>query len=149
MNKLVDLGLELLESDREVDGQSHKHFELLDASGIVASCYVEGWGRLGGYLMRVHVAPARRNGGLGTELVRAVIRAAMAEGKPALGLSVKPDNAYALQLYQRLGFRIYYQHDGKDGDYLMTLDLTGEVPGEVQANLQQLRQAISGGQPDA
>jgi len=123
--------MELLQSLREVDGSVHMHFELLDKTGIVASCYVDGWERPGAYLMRVHVEPSHRNQGLGTELVKAVIRAAKAEGKTGIGLSVKPDNTYALFLYHRLGFVVHYQLDNRKGDYLMSLDLLGRVPAVV------------------
>lgn len=148
MSKSLLPNVELLQSLREVDGSAHMHFELLDKTGIVASCYVEGWERPGAYLMRVHVAPTHRNQGLGTELVKAVIRAAKADGKSGLGLSVKPDNTYALLLYHKLGFTLHYQLNNRKGDYLMSLDLTGRIPAVVM-EMQSLIQAATQGEVPA
>ncbi|WP_210516432.1 GNAT family N-acetyltransferase [Hymenobacter terricola] len=141
----MPLNTELLQSLREVDGTAHMHFELLNEYGIVASCYVEGWERPGGCLMRLHVMPTQRRKGYGTELIKAVIRATYAEAKSALSLSVKPDNMWALRMYHRLGFVVYYQLEGKNGDYLMTLDMTGKLPPVVVEMQKILQQAIAGG----
>lgn len=135
---------ELLQSQREVDGTTHLHFELLNPYGIVASCYVEGADRAGGCIMRLHVMPTQRRQGYGTELIKAVIRDAYAQGKSALSLSVKPDNTWALRLYVKLGFVVYYQLEGKNGDYLMTLDLTGRVPAIVLEMQDVVTRAVFG-----
>lgn len=141
-NTSLPLDTELLQSLREVDGTAHMHFELLNGYGIVASCYVDGWERPGGCLMRLHVMPTQRRKGYGTELLKAVLREAYSQGKGALSLSVKPDNVWALRLYHRLGFVVYYQLEGKNGDYLMTLDMTGKLPPIVVEMKNMVQQAL-------
>jgi SAM-dependent methyltransferase/GNAT superfamily N-acetyltransferase len=57
-----------------------------------------------GLLARVGVAPDRRGHGLGTELLRQVLREARALGVRRLELNVYADNAPARRLYQAAGF---------------------------------------------
>jgi ribosomal-protein-alanine N-acetyltransferase len=54
----------------------------------------------------IAVAPARRRRGLGTILMRHVLAEAASEGVRRATLEVRRSNAAALQLYERLGFKI-------------------------------------------
>jgi GNAT superfamily N-acetyltransferase len=67
----------------------------------------------------IGVVAAERGQGVGTALLRGLIREARDRGYPALSLSVEFDNA-ALRLYQRLGFR---RVGGVDNAWTMLVDL--------------------------
>jgi len=62
-------------------------------------------------VLTVAVATSRRGRGVGTELMRALIRAARHDGFAALSLSVEPDNP-AARLYERLGFERVGRFEG-------------------------------------
>lgn len=51
------------------------------------------------------VRPTARGRGIGTALIAALAEQARAEGRPALSLSVEPDNLPALRIYRKAGFR--------------------------------------------
>jgi ribosomal protein S18 acetylase RimI-like enzyme len=76
---------------------------------ILAEGAVCGWlhvhdGADGLELLQLYVAPARQNGGIGTEIIRDLQRRAAASRRP-LRLNVLVNNP-ARRLYERLGFRI-------------------------------------------
>jgi ribosomal-protein-alanine N-acetyltransferase len=54
----------------------------------------------------IAVDPARRRQGLGTRLVQHVIQEARAAGAHDATLEVRRSNTAAIQLYERLGFRV-------------------------------------------
>lgn len=66
-------------------------------------------------LMYVAVSPKSRGKGLGASLVRSFVEAAARRGAKSVTLSVEHDNATAIQLYERLGFRI--ERDYREGRY--------------------------------
>ncbi|WP_433161787.1 GNAT family N-acetyltransferase [Kribbella sp. CA-247076] len=55
-------------------------------------------------LARIIVDPARRGRGIGAELVRALLKPAVAAGHPDIFLRVRPDNAIAIKTYLDVGF---------------------------------------------
>jgi ribosomal protein S18 acetylase RimI-like enzyme/catechol 2,3-dioxygenase-like lactoylglutathione lyase family enzyme len=57
------------------------------------------------WLDELYVDPSHRRGGIGSELVRAVVRLAEAEGCRALDLEVAEGHEEAARLYERLGFQ--------------------------------------------
>jgi ribosomal protein S18 acetylase RimI-like enzyme len=80
-----------------------------------------GYGFVGAGIpeVTIGVVAAERGQGVGTALLRGLIREARDRGYPALSLSVEFDNA-ALRLYQRLGFR---RVGGVDNAWTMLVDL--------------------------
>lgn len=81
----------------------------------------------------VAIDPARRRAGLGSKLLGRVLEEAGRRGCREVTLEVRPSNAAARVLYERLGFRSvgrrrgYYQDTGEDA-ILMTLDLPVGTP---------------------
>jgi len=57
------------------------------------------------WLEELYVDPPRRNGGVGTALLRAACDAAAAAGAVAIDLEVDAGHARAARLYERAGFR--------------------------------------------
>jgi ribosomal protein S18 acetylase RimI-like enzyme len=55
-------------------------------------------------LARLIVDPGQRGKGIGTELVRTLLKPAIAAGHPDIFLRVRPDNAVAIKTYLRTGF---------------------------------------------
>ncbi len=55
-------------------------------------------------LARLIVDPAERGQGIGAELVRALLKPAIAAGHPDIFLRVRPENAVAIRTYLRTGF---------------------------------------------
>ncbi|TDD29046.1 GNAT family N-acetyltransferase [Kribbella turkmenica] len=55
-------------------------------------------------LARVIVDPDRRGRGIGAELVRALLKPAVAAGHPDIFLRVRPENAVAIRTYLGVGF---------------------------------------------
>jgi ribosomal protein S18 acetylase RimI-like enzyme len=66
------------------------------------------------YSLAVDKAASRR--GIGRELLHAAERYARAQGRSALRLEVRYDNAAAIALYQKLGYREFGRHDGYYAD---------------------------------
>ena len=60
-------------------------------------------------LVDILIAPAARNAGIGSAVLRSLERAALAQGASQIELSVLASNAGARRLYQRLG---YLEGDG-------------------------------------
>ena len=92
----------------------------VDASGLLGKAVV--FFRGGSDVARLYsiaVADAARGRGIGEALVRAVERAARAQGCKRLRLEVRQDNAGAIRLYERLGYRRFgayagFYEDGAD-----------------------------------
>jgi ribosomal protein S18 acetylase RimI-like enzyme len=84
-------------------------------------------------LYSIAVAHVARGRGVGEALVRAVERTARALGRRRLRLEVRQDNAGAIRLYERLGYRRFGAHAGfyEDGAdawrYEKSLGLKAEV----------------------
>ena len=57
-----------------------------------------------GWLEELYVVPEHRTGGVGTQLLEAVIAAATASGCAALDLEIDQDHERVLSLYERHGF---------------------------------------------
>jgi len=55
-------------------------------------------------LARLIVDPSERGKGIGAELVRALLKPAIAAGHPDVFLRVRPDNAVAIKTYLNVGF---------------------------------------------
>jgi ribosomal protein S18 acetylase RimI-like enzyme len=55
-------------------------------------------------LARIIVDPSERGKGIGAELVRALLKPAIAAGHPDIFLRVRPDNAVAIKTYLAVGF---------------------------------------------
>ena len=55
-------------------------------------------------LARLIVDPSLRRRGIGADLVRALLKPAIAAGHPDIFLRVRPDNAVAIKTYLRVGF---------------------------------------------
>lgn len=73
--------------------------------------YVAGFGRVAEGVPELAAAldPACRGRGVGTRLLRAMLRLLADEGYPAVSLSVQKANP-AVRLYRRLGFRVVREH---------------------------------------
>lgn len=73
-----------------------------------------------GHISNVAVDPDWHRRGIGTQVVAAMIRGAVAAGSTAMTLEVRVSNTAARQLYQRFGFapaglrRRYYSDNGED-----------------------------------
>ena len=63
-------------------------------------------------LYSIAVDPAARGGGIGLALLRAGERAARARGADEMRLEVRADNAAAIALYEREGYRRFGRRDG-------------------------------------
>lgn len=85
----------------------------VDASGLLGKAVVFFRARTDiARLYSIAVADAARGRGLGEALVHAVERAARARGCQRLRLEVRQDNAGAIRLYERLGYRRFGAHAG-------------------------------------
>ncbi len=73
----------------------------------------------------IGVKPEWQGRGIGTLLMIAAIKWALAKGASSITLEVRPSNERAIKLYEKLGFRVvgrrenYYKPDGEDA-LLMT-----------------------------
>ena len=84
------------------------------AGRVVGAVWVRcgaGFGRVAEGVPELAVAldPACRGRGVGTRLLRAMLRLLADEGYPAVSLSVQKANP-AVRLYRRLGFRVVREH---------------------------------------
>lgn len=77
-----------------------------------------------GRLYSIAVSPAARGRGVGELLLGAAERAVVARGKQAMRLEVRPDNAGALRLYERSGYRVFGNYPGfyEDGTDALRLE---------------------------
>lgn len=100
-----------------------------ERNGMVLGCAVvlfRSFSRRG-RLYSLAVAPAAAGEGLGARLLRAAEGAAAGRGCVSLGLEVRADNAVAVGLYERRGFRLigrteeYYSDGGAALHFLKPL----------------------------
>ena len=92
----------------------------VDASGLLGKAVV--FFRKNSRIARLYsiaVSDAARGRGIGEALMRAAERAARAHGRQRLRLEVRQDNASAIRLYERLGYRRFgayprFYEDGAD-----------------------------------
>ncbi|MBQ4902699.1 MULTISPECIES: GNAT family N-acetyltransferase [Alistipes] len=85
-----------------------------DGAPVAAAVWVRcgaGFGRVAEGVPELAAAldPACRGRGVGTRLLRAMLRLLADEGYPAVSLSVQKANP-AVRLYRRLGFRVVREH---------------------------------------
>ena len=98
---------------RHIGSDSARVLTAVDASGLLGKAVV--FFRSNSDVARLYsiaVADAARGRGIGEALVRAVERAAHAHGRRRLRLEVRQDNAGAIRLYERLGYRRFGAHAG-------------------------------------
>jgi len=92
----------------------------VDASGLLGKAVLFfRRNSAGARLYSIAVADTARGRGIGEALLRACERAARARGCTRLRLEVRQDNAAAIRLYERLGYRRFGAHaafyeDGAD-----------------------------------
>lgn len=72
-----------------------------------------------GRLYSIAVSAASRGRGVGEQLLAAAERAVVARGRQSMRLEVRPDNAGALRLYEKSGYRVFgsypaFYEDGTD-----------------------------------
>lgn len=129
LDALVALELQAFAGDRLSRAQYRRH--LASASAVVLAAQAPGEGLLGSALVffrkgstrarlySIATAPAARGRGIGAGLLSAAEHAARARRCRAMGLEVRQDNAAAMALYERAGYRrvgryIGYYEDGAD-----------------------------------
>jgi len=103
-----------------IGSESARVLAAVDASGLLGKAVV--FFRSNSDIARLYsiaVADAARGRGIGEALVGAVERAARARGSRRLRLEVRQDNAAAVRLYERLGYRRFgayagFYEDGAD-----------------------------------
>ena len=67
------------------------------------------------YVDRLMIAEPFRGQGYGTAVLRKILEEAMTRGVARVGLSTSPENAAAIRVYERVGFRATgQQDDGED-----------------------------------
>lgn len=128
LDALVDLENASFQADRLSRRQYAHHLRSASAVVIVATA---GHNLLGsavaffrrgaqtGRLYSIAVGEAARGRGVGEALLAAVERSARRRGCQRIRLEVRPDNAAAIRLYQRHGYRRFgslraYYEDGTD-----------------------------------
>jgi ribosomal-protein-alanine N-acetyltransferase len=110
--------------DELAQGDSRTYLVAVDGDGLV------GYGGLAampdeGYVQTIAVAPEHRRRGLGSLLLTALLDDAKRRGLPRVGLEVRVDNAAAIAMYERFGFKgiavrkRYYQPSGTDALVMM------------------------------
>ncbi|EIL97081.1 GCN5 family acetyltransferase [Rhodanobacter thiooxydans] len=129
LDALVALELRSFDGDRLSRAQYRRHLDSDSALVLVASAnhhLLLGsavlFFRKGSGIARLYslaTAPEARGQGVGTALLAAVVDAARRRGSRALKLEVRTDNAAAIRLYERHGFRrsgryAHYYEDGAD-----------------------------------
>ena len=78
------------------------------------------------YVQTIGVDPAHQRRGIGARLLTALMDDARRRGLPRVGLEVRVDNAAAIAMYERFGFRgiavrkAYYQPSGADALVMVT-----------------------------
>ena len=82
------------------------------------------------HLLNLSVSAGRHRQGLGSALLREVMRVARDRGARHLFLEVRPSNAAGLALYERFGFKriaerrgYYPAHVGREDALVLTIDL--------------------------
>jgi len=103
-----------------IGSESARVLAAVDASGLLGKAVV--FFRSNSDIARLYsiaVADAARGRGIGEALIGAVERTARARGSRRLRLEVRQDNAAAVRLYERLGYRRFgayagFYEDGAD-----------------------------------
>lgn len=98
------------------------------------------------HIMNLAVAPARRNQGLGRQLLDALLVAAAALGAQRVTLEVRKDNIAAIALYEAVGLesvgvRPGYYGPGEDA-VIMWGDLPGAIPPALEGGSDEIILAI-------
>jgi ribosomal protein S18 acetylase RimI-like enzyme len=96
-----------------IESESAVVLAAVDASGLLGKAVV--FFRANSRCARLYSnadADAARGRGLGEALVGAVERMARARGSAQLRLEVRQDNAGAIRLYERLGYRLFGAYPG-------------------------------------
>ncbi len=82
------------------------------------------------HLLNLSVTASRQRQGLGSQLLREVMRLGRLGEAQQLFLEVRPSNAAAIALYEEFGFKriaerpgYYPAHDGREDALVLTLDL--------------------------
>ena len=79
-----------------------------EADGALVAFCVSELLEHSGYVRQIVVAPSHRRRGIAERVLREVARALATRGATAWELNVKPDNAAAIALYEKLGMRRQY-----------------------------------------
>lgn len=87
-------------------------------------------------ITNVAVLPQYRNLGIGKNMMQRIMQIALQKGATAMTLEVRPSNASALHLYEKLGFksagrRRNYYEDGEDAEIMWITDLAKCINTEV------------------
>lgn len=102
---------------RQIIERSNSVTWVADQDGSVAGFSVAGFttepDRTFAYIQTLEVAPAHRNQGIGTELLRRMEDSAQAAGATVIWLHVDAANDVAVRLYQAHGYR----HQGRQEHY--------------------------------
>lgn len=94
----------------------------------------------------IALTETRRGRGLGCRLMEAMMRAAAARGAERMTLEVRPSNAAALHLYERLGFsavgvrKKYYQDNDEDAILMWHTKLKEMCGGAASGALESVAQ---------
>lgn len=91
---------------------------------------VRGWDSPGtAYLAGFGIAPELQKKGYGAIFIKEIIKLAAEDGFSAMELSVRPDNAPALKIYEDAGFNLLERHDSRYGPgedrLIMRLEIDG------------------------
>ncbi len=103
------------------------YFVAMDGAACVAWGMLRGWNE--GYevpSLGLYVAPSHRGRGLGRAMMEQMRAAAVARGAPAIRLKAHPENARALDLYHRQGYR--FGDTLEHGQRVGRLELGGRTP---------------------
>jgi len=138
LDDLVALEQATFDSDRMSRAQYRRHLDSDSASVLVASANRRRFlgtavvfFRRGSQVARLYSLASRpeaRGKGVGSALLAAVERAARRRGCREMRLEVRTDNASAIRLYERLGYRCFgrvegFYEDGADAwRYTKSLD---------------------------
>jgi ribosomal protein S18 acetylase RimI-like enzyme len=88
-----------------IDFSHHGGLVLMDGAEISGFGQVVPKAAARAHLARIIVAPHRRGMGVGRQLVTSLIDVARQRGRRIVSLNVDPNNAVAIALYTKLGFR--------------------------------------------
>lgn len=97
----------------------HGIFLVVELDGVMAG-YALVWCHKGTRLARLYslaVLPSFRGKGLAVELLKAVERSAAEQGRLFMRLEVASNNASAISLYERLGYRVFGRYEDYYDDH--------------------------------
>lgn len=133
LDALLDLEQRSFSGDRISRAQYRRHLDSDSALVLIATAERQVCGSAVLFLRRrsrlarlysLATHPAARGRGIGSALLDAIARAARQRGCRALRLEVRSDNATAIALYERRGFRRIGSHAGyyEDGADALRLE---------------------------